>query len=282
MAAPTLEELAAELARIKKEQSEKIVIIAKEKTVRKFSGSNARDFVDEIRGLWDSRSYSGKEKLETVIANVDLDVRAEISCQPDDVQKDPEQLLNVLIEVYGDRRGVSELLALFYQVNQHECETVRAYSHRLKRAFDQLQCRQRQLENRPLEEYVLRDQFIAQLQSTLLRKKLKELVYERKSVTFFDVRDVALRWSEEDDVNIEKSPPASYAAQARGQASMEGVVDRLLQKLEQMETRLAALEGGPGPAERRSPRPRFTADGKPICFKCQQAGHIARMCSQGN
>lgn len=198
MASPTIEQLAAEIEKLKS-QPDRIVVIPRERTVSKFSGSGVNQFVEEIRSLWDNRtSSSTKDKLESIFSNIDSEVRSEIRCHPKSVQDDPEKLLTVLLDIYGERRGVSELIGVFYQVHQQNGEAVRSFSHRLKRAFDQLQVRQRQMESRPLEESVLRDQFVSQLRSSLHRRQLKEIVFEKKDVSFFDVRDVAIRWSEEE------------------------------------------------------------------------------------
>lgn len=268
---PTIEELAAEVARLKT-QPERIIVVPREKTVRKFSGrtSDIESFKLDLDTLWESRQLNKKEKLETIFSNITETIRDEVRCYPKDVQEDPDRLLAALEVSYGDKRSVSQLLSSFYSIRQSDGESVREFSHRLKRNFDHLVKTQRQHDVRPLDETFLRDHFIEQLNGQISRKRLRELALEKKDVTFYDVRDIAIRWAED-----EEGPAREVHSQAA--LSSPALYEKLLNKLEQLEKRLGSLEM-PG----HNPRSKFpfTPDGQPICLRCKKPGHIARKCPE--
>jgi len=271
----SLEELAAKVEQLAK-QPEKIVIIPRERDIIRFSGSNVGDFIHEVKAIWDDRGLDEKGQLDIILRNISSQIKLEVSCQPPEVQGDPKKLLEVLETIYGDKRGVSELLRSFCVLQQEEGETIRDFSHRLKRAFDCLQRRQRVDKLHPVEESLLRDQFISRLRDFSKRRQLQDRVVEKRELSFLDARDIALRWEEGEF--LREPVVASLAAQVTG-TQLEAAVERLTHQLSRMEARLAQLEMGPG---RKPPemKYKFTKDGKPVCYKCGKPGHIARRCPE--
>jgi uncharacterized protein YdcH (DUF465 family) len=289
--------LAQEIQRLKdelqklKEKDEKIIVIQKDtvKPIRKFSGSFdcVRDFISEVQAVFDSRKLSDSEKVDIIHSNLSKSVKDELKCCPPDSQKNAATILDTLLKTYGEKRGVSELLGQFYNVQQRDSETVRAYSHRLNNAFDCLTERQRSLETAPVQMTLLRDHFISHLKSTLLRKKLKERVFEKPSLTFYDVRDMALRWV--DDEEGESASVTTNAATLQQDLltqlkDLNQSLQRIEAKVSSLGERVQALETSGGPAQQqaqgfRSQKP-FTKDGRPICLKCKEPGHYARSCSR--
>lgn len=280
---PTREDfdrLVEELDRLKVRE-EKIVVIQKEKSVQKFSGSSdsVSDFVSEIKVLFDSRKLSEKEKVDAIYSSISKSVRDELKCCPPETQKDAALILKTLEETYGDRRCVSDLLGRFYNVQHRDGETVRTYSHRLKGAYDALCERQKALGAAPVEITLLRDHFINQLNSSLLRKKLKERVYETHTLNFYDVRDIAIRWAEDEEVRGGEGVVMSVQQDTLGPqlAKLQEVMERVEKEVKSLGHRVQTLETSRQPQP--PPGATFTKSGKPICVKCRQPGHIGRHCT---
>lgn len=285
-----LEDRVKELEEKKKE----IIIFHKDTQIRKFSGSVddcVSDFIAQVKALFESRQLKEAERIELITSNVSKNVRDELKCCPPETLKSAALILKALESTYGERRCVSELLGQFYNVRQRSSETVRTYSHRLKNAFDALRDRQKALDAAPVELTLLRDHFVSQLNNTLLRKKLKERVYEKQDLSFFDCRDIAIRWAEDEEegesevVNVNAAFNHDLLSQLKAlNLSMQSVE----KELTSLGDRVKALEASGGPALQQ-PHPQggrtqmpFTKDGRPICIKCREPGHLARNCVPEN
>ena len=294
----TLDGLAQELAALKN-SAQKILVVPKEKTIRVFSGvgqPSVEEFEREIKSVWASRGLEAtqadtKEKVEIIISHVTSYVRSEILCRSAEDRRDPDKVLGILHEVWGEQRSVSQLLGSFYAVTQRGYESVREFSHRLNKAFsDVLKRQEEETEQTPLSSKILRDHFIAGLTSSQLRRCLKAHVHKNPRSTFLEVRDEALRWMEEEEqVDSTEAVSAQAEVSARQLQAMEAIVE----KLAKMETRMGQLEqqvgnGGPQGGQRASGWPRnrprlpFSSDGRPICLGCNSPGHIKRNCPNGS
>ena len=277
-----IEELVAEIADLKKKSEvQKIIVVPKERVITRFTGGDVSQFVREVNALWGSRETSKKEKLDSILENVGETVRAEIGCHPKVIREDPVKLLQALEETYGDRRSVSQLLGKFYGLRQREDEeSVREFSHRLHRVYDTLIKKQAKEGVRPLEERLLRDHFMEAVAPSMLRKKLKEVVHEKKEIDFHDLRDIAIRWAEED----ERGSMGAYAAKAQDTTlQLQDVLKGILEKMTSLDARLSSLERGQqdnGDGQGTKRKLPYTEDGKPICLKCRKPGHIAKKCPE--
>ena len=265
------------------EQPAHIIIVPPREThIRRFHGdghaSEVERFVEEVRAAWRARKdLSAEEKKDLLWQYLGEAVREELSCRGDDVEHDPEATVKLLQEVYGEKRSVSQLMALFQMVVQGPHETVRAYSHRLHRAFKTLTSRQTTLRVPLADSEFLRDQFVENLCQAPVRRQLQEIVFQDPRSNFLTLREAAIRWAGDEDPSIE---PASIAAlQARPSVSaappkskLEDKVDKLAEQLStlvalmaQRETQLASADQWSGVETR-------------TCYRCYQKGHIARNC----
>ena len=89
------------------------IYIERERQIRTFHGdgdpSKAVEFEEEVRRAWSSLPTEDKDKrLDVILRNVGPAVKAEISCQSNAVQKDPEALLDAIASIFGEKRSPSQ------------------------------------------------------------------------------------------------------------------------------------------------------------------------------
>ena len=275
----SLEGLAEEIQQLK---TQKIVVIPQERTVKKFYGSgqpSVTDFEEQLKALWASRQSGEEEKKNALMSNVGDNVKEEIYCHPTAKRATAEGILEILREIYGEQKTLSELLGAFYAITQKPSESIREFSHRLNRAYLNIGDRAAG-EAHPLGDKVLRDHFTAKLCSEFLRRKLREEAHKQPETTFLDARNEAIRWAEDSD---ETSSEGVMSAQASASVSQTAkTLELILDKISKMEGRLTALEGNQRKNQGDSRlRGRYTADGQPICLRCNIAGHVRRNCPKG-
>jgi hypothetical protein len=273
-----------------------IVVLPRESHINKFYGDGdpvlTDRFYEEVKAAWASRNMSPEERLRVLMSSIGETVRAEVKCHDKDLQTDPDKVLDLIMETFGERRSGSQLLSVFVGLKQRLAESVMEYSHRMNRAFDAVKAKTPNIDPR-----LLRDHFIEGLAAPMLRRDLKEEVYKDPQLTFLQVRNSAIRRSEYEDETsclVDKiSVPEQKQSPPTGTSTMETMMAQLLAHLNKVDQRLAMLENRSrtdnhgknwtGNRQVRQPRTanqslQWTADGQPICLYCSQPGHIARYC----
>ena len=81
-----------------------VVYLQNRREVRKFFGDGearlAEEFKDEIQRVWAAQpGLSEEAKLDILLCNVGPTVRAELRCQPVDVQKSADKSLSAIVRV---------------------------------------------------------------------------------------------------------------------------------------------------------------------------------------
>ena len=85
------------------------IVLTREIKIRKFFGTEeeyaAEEFEEEMRRGWATQpGLSNWRKLDLILAHVGPVVRAELRCQEDSVQSDPEKALQALVTIFGEKR----------------------------------------------------------------------------------------------------------------------------------------------------------------------------------
>lgn len=145
-------------------------------------------------------------------------------------------------------------------------------------------------------DLTLRDQFIEHMRDGNLRRELKRQVRLNVGMSFLEARAEAIRWADEGETPSIRPRAQSCAADVQiasayrsGNSTSESGSElaELKECLRKQQGQLDAIlkhlslntvdnvGGGVGPRPRTA---RFQADGRPICMRCNKAGHIARFC----
>ncbi|KAL8600550.1 hypothetical protein ACOMHN_005044 [Nucella lapillus] len=137
----------------------------------------------------------------------------DLDCYPKEHLETLENIWNILEKAYGDQRPVQQLLTTFNSLTQYPGEGVRDFSNRVNKAFRDLTARQRAEGQRPLDEQILRDQFISGLQDGILMRQVRAKTMEGPGLSFIDVRSYVIKW-ELQETNMRKPAPHVEAAVA--------------------------------------------------------------------
>lgn len=277
------------------------VYVPKERKCPKFTGKMSIDFltveqwVDEVRRCLEVRHMPVSEQVLFVTDHLEGGAKAEVNFHPAMNRDTPEKIFTILIENYSCTQSyVASQLQLFQRI-QREGESLRDYSHALKSLMDV--AIRKTPGGIPNSDIILRDQFIEHITDDTLRRELKQRVLQTPTISFIDLRAVAIRWAEASRP-ITKNRPRAYSCDSQQIEVIEAntnlvamkpideiteIKESLRKQQAQLDTIMKHLTLQCPQTNSEAPpsvfkRPRVQADGKPICYRCNRAGHIARYC----
>lgn len=279
-------------------QRNQIVYIPRERRCPKFSGApvggslTVEEWVEEAEGCIRSRHMSNQEKALFLYDHLEGEARNEIKYRPTATREDPVQLIKVLKEVFGCAKSYVLWQQRFFDRKQKENESLFEFSHALMELMEKIKMSKKDCIANP--DLVLRDQFCENVHDPALRRELKKLVRANAGWTILEVRQEATRWVEEGQAGSDHSrreavrhnSKAQYTSQCEVTltqtselAELKGLVLKQQSQIEMLVKHLGQPNSTtPAPQPYQGGRLRRTPDGRPICFKCGQPGHIARYC----
>ena len=261
-----------------------VVYVQRERSIRRFFGEAgeypAEEFQSELERTWRAQPGLTKvQKMDLIWGNIGPAVLAELKCQDREIQEDPDKALKKLVEIFGERRSPSQLLQQMYSLQQWAGESVRSYSHRLSSIYQALTRKQKAIGGDPIyQDVIVRDHFQQSLQDPILVKMLRDRVFVTPSLTFKDIREVAIRWTDDLMTNNASSllqAPTQQAATSSGTCNeikeLKNTVDDLTKKLDSLIA-----------TQLQQPRQRIPQRKQIVCYGCGKMGHFRRDCREGN
>ena len=142
----------------------------REVSLAKFYGNGGVEettrFLARVERAWEFLHLdTEKEQISFLYEKIGEEVESEIDCHLEGKSATSQEILDILMKCYVEKRTVPALRRVFYNTKQRKDETVRAFSHRLKDAFDAVINRQR---NSGMDQYKmdeLLDTFIENLRA---------------------------------------------------------------------------------------------------------------------
>ena len=289
-------------------QTRSIVYIPREKHIVPFSGEPGKDvhtvdeFVEEVERTMRARSLVRmEEQVDFILSLLKGPALEEVKLRMGGQAKQPSDLFSYLRGAFREKRTTPQLLHAFYARRQIDGEDFRDYSHALSQLLNSAL---QQSPNAVADAQIaLRDQFIEGVRDSTLRRDLRRLIREKPGSNLFDVREEAMMWALEDC-------PRTSVARNRNLVGTGGATDGVSEKADsttntqavtlQEVVKLVAQQGkaigeltnavreltmqkaspeGAGRGGRPKVQPQYTADGRPICLRCEGEGHIARNCT---
>lgn len=265
--------------------------------VPKFDGSpqgmKYSEWKEQISSLIFAAAVNEAQAVSLVLGALHGDAKREILVLDEKDRDKATKIFAELASLYGDQLPLSVLRSKFFSCRQKPNEALRAYALRLRELHRQLHSKD--ADNAPSDEQ-LRDQLLLGLREGSLCRALKTYVRRNPDEAFAGVYKEALLLEEEHHqlenqdaacalVSEPHVPPSSSKEQHWKKTLKEELLGDLKAHLRELTQELWS-DRRPASSipsyerKRTQSQSRFLWDseGKPICHRCSQSGHIGRHC----
>eukprot|EP00918_Siedleckia_nematoides_P051223 GHVU01112075.1.p1 GENE.GHVU01112075.1~~GHVU01112075.1.p1 ORF type:complete len:308 (+),score=55.49 GHVU01112075.1:243-1166(+) len=191
-----VQKLSGELEKLQIKKSSKYFY--KEKKFSKFDGSeDVRDWCESIHKYVNARFADESEKIDFIVDHLAGNPKAEIKFRLKSMSSTKAgDLLQILIDVFSDRDRATKLLQTFYSRDQQKEESLEDYSYVLIELMTKMnRLGVKQVYN---PDFLLKERFASGVLDVNLRRELQRLSEEQQGLQFHQLREKAIRWTEED------------------------------------------------------------------------------------
>lgn len=97
-----------------------IVVFPRDKKIKNFTGrktegdQSVEDFIDELKTTFEARDMTPAEKVDFIMSHLEGPAKEEVRMYSKKERSNPDFLLEVLTQAFGEKRSSSQLLKLFY------------------------------------------------------------------------------------------------------------------------------------------------------------------------
>ena len=185
------EKLQDKFEKAQKAAGGKIVVYAQKKLpeFKGTPGENVDDWVVKAKEAVKLQNLKGKDAADFLTSHLAGDALIELKYATDQEKQDPEKLLELIQDTYGDSRPAIELLDRFNNRKQREKEPLADHAHALMKYLDRAYIKDPT--KIPDKEIVLKNRFAENIKDQNLRRDVKKTNRDHPGCTFRQLRTEA-------------------------------------------------------------------------------------------
>ena len=165
----------------------------KDRKIANFTSTcDVDEWIQTVKLYIDSKTANEREKVNFVIDHLDEDAKTELRLEIDLTRSTSSEVFQILKNVYSIKDTVFELQQQLYARDQHDNESLSEYSHVLMKKLFSMQKKAPDMYKDT--DDILKQRFAEGVSDLSLKRELKRVNRESKSLKFFQVRDIAISW----------------------------------------------------------------------------------------
>uniref|UniRef100_A0A3B1JKD5 Gypsy retrotransposon integrase-like protein 1 n=1 Tax=Astyanax mexicanus TaxID=7994 RepID=A0A3B1JKD5_ASTMX len=279
------------------QKSPPAMYIPRDRKLPEFSGCATKsgdltieEWIAAMKSAFKVMKVPDEDRIELVKQQLKDEARMTVKFMLKEEEKDVEEIFTTLQETYGDKVPIGTRLKEFYERRQMSGETIRVYAYDLQEKLNRVLSRDS--DRVPDANTVLKEQLVLGLKDDFLRREMKRKVKEEDKLSFTQLMQAAITWSEEEEVQASCSMRSSSrsrgtvnAAAATEDSSPALTLEKLheaIQKIAARQEELYQVVHGQENTKLHQRRPRKAplkdSEGRYVCYTCREPGHTSRYC----
>ena len=290
------------------------VFVTRERKIDKFNGGDdkdVREWAETILSYVNNRFNTEQERAEFIFEHLEGAAKAEVKFRVTPSKAAAQEIIDVITEVFKDKDSVTQLQQKFFSRNQERGESIKDYAYKLMDLFGAIYTKHPNLYSD--RDTLLKQKFADGIEDYNLRQEMRRLNAERPELRFWELRDKAIKWFEEELGSGKCSRVNEMATCEAATMGWKELYSKQQEQLEELTKMMVSLkdeikkssgttqqgaqkyggdyhrrrgnEGQYNPSERNyTSQPSNTVGGGAnrrrniICHYCKEPNHIAKNC----
>ncbi|CAC5418399.1 unnamed protein product [Mytilus coruscus] len=238
------------------------------------SDPSITEWVSDVRTQAAYRKLNKTDFAVFMVDNLAGKARQEILGRGDSTSKDPEEIIKILLKVFGDGDNLPMLQQRFYAYHQQE-EDLISCSLNMVELYDKII--QHDASFAACRDAALKGRFAESVKDEGLRRELHRLNIESPALKFFELRDWAVHWlgrlvaDKKSTINQEVQSASLEAGNST--SDLLEVVKRQEAMIEKQQQQIDSILSKSGNTTNKYRKPLQ-------CWTCSSTNHINRNCPQ--
>lgn len=250
------------------------------------------EWVASMKSAFQVMRVPTEDRVELVKQHLKDEAKATVKFMMDGKEESVDNIFTVLLDTYGDKVPIGTRLKDFYDRAQNTGETIRSYAYDLRERLNRVQ--RREPARVADAEKVLKEQLALGLKDDFLRREMKRRIKAEPDLSFVELMQAAITWSEEEEAqpssNVRSSTRArgvvnaAAAQDAPSTLSLETLheaIQKIAASQEELYQVVHAKERDRLQQGRPKKQPLKDSEGRYTCYSCGESGHTSRYCPQG-